>query len=89
MTPRWVDRSSGRSDSIETLSRDTVRRYYKRWYRPEHIVVAAAGNLDHAAVVRLVKRAFAVGGVALDRRGARRDAAVRRVPAAADAGRWR
>ena len=46
----------GTVDSIETLSRDTVRRYYKRWYRPEHMVVAAAGNLDHAAVVRLVKK---------------------------------
>jgi predicted Zn-dependent peptidase len=45
----------GSVGSIEALSRDTVRRYYKRWYRPEHIVVAAAGNLNHAAVVRLVK----------------------------------
>ena len=52
--------------SIETVSRDTVRRYYKRWYRPEHIVVAAAGNLNHAAVVRLVKKAFAAGGVPLN-----------------------
>jgi predicted Zn-dependent peptidase len=51
--------------SIETVSRDTVRRYYRRWYRPEHLVVAAAGNLNHAAVVRLVKKAFAAGGVAL------------------------
>ena len=52
----------GTVDSIEGLSRDTVRRYYKRWYRPEHMVVAAAGNVDHAALVRLVKRAFAVAG---------------------------
>ncbi len=51
--------------SIEGVSRDTVRRYYKRWYRPEHLVVAAAGDLDHRAVVRLVKKAFAAGGVTL------------------------
>lgn len=55
----------GSVGSIETLSRDTVRRYYKRWYRPEHLVVAAAGNLDHTSVVRLVKKAFAAGGVPL------------------------
>ena len=53
----------GSVGSIETLGRDTVRRYYKRWYRPEHLVIAAAGNLEHSAVVRLVKKAFAAGGV--------------------------
>lgn len=52
----------GSADSIDTLSRDTVRRYYRRWYRPEHIVVSAAGNLDHSAVVRHVKRAFDQAG---------------------------
>ncbi len=62
----------GSVGSIETLSRDTVRRYYKRWYRPEHLVVAAAGNLDHAAVVRLVKKAFAAGGLPLTAAGAGR-----------------
>ncbi len=55
----------GSVNSIETVSRDTVRRYYRRWYRPEHLVVAASGNLNHAAVVRLVKKAFAAGGVEL------------------------
>jgi predicted Zn-dependent peptidase len=68
----------GSVGSIETLSRDTVRRYYKRWYRPEHIVVAAAGNLDHAAVVRLVKKSFRAGGVDLTG-DASSTAAVRRV----------
>jgi len=53
----------GSVDSIESLSRDTVRRYYRRWYRPEHIVVSAAGNLKHATVVKLVKKAFAAAGV--------------------------
>ncbi len=48
----------GTVDSINTLARDSVRRHYRKWYRPEHIVVSAAGNLDHAKVVRLVKKAF-------------------------------
>ncbi len=55
----------GSSESIVTLNRDTVRRYYRRWYCQENMVVAAAGNLEHAAVVRLVKKAFAAGGVDL------------------------
>jgi predicted Zn-dependent peptidase len=55
----------GSSESIITLNRDTVRRYYRRWYCQENLVVAAAGNLEHAAVVRLVKKAFAAGGVDL------------------------
>jgi predicted Zn-dependent peptidase len=55
----------GSTASIEGLSRETVRRYYRRWYRPENLVVSAAGNLDHARVVRLVKKAFAAAGVEL------------------------
>jgi len=60
----------GTVDSIEALSTETVRRYYRRWYRPEHIVVAAAGNVDHASVVRLVRKAFRAAGVDLDGDGA-------------------
>lgn len=48
----------GSVESISSLSRDVINRYYKRKYRPENIVVAAAGNLDHARVVRLIRSAF-------------------------------
>ena len=57
----------GTSDSIETLSRTTINSYYRRHYRPENMVVAAAGNLDHAEVVRLVRRAFRSAGALTDR----------------------
>ncbi len=57
----------GTADSINALTRDSVRRYYRKWYRPEHIVVSAAGNLDHATVVRLVRRAFSQAGDDLGR----------------------
>ncbi len=52
----------GTVDSITSLSRDVVHRYYRRRYRPSNIVVAAAGNLDHARVVRLVRSAFQQAG---------------------------
>ncbi len=52
----------GTVESITALSRDAIHRYYRRRYRPENIVVAAAGNLDHSRVVRLVRSAFDAAG---------------------------
>ena len=37
-----------------------------RRYQPENMVVAAAGNLDHATVVRLVRKAFGKAGLLAD-----------------------
>jgi predicted Zn-dependent peptidase len=52
----------GTVDSIEGLTRSTIRGYYRRHYRPENMVVAAAGNLEHRDVVRLVRAAFRGAG---------------------------
>nr|WP_140010453.1 pitrilysin family protein [Nocardioides plantarum] len=49
---------SGTEESIAGLDRATIQRFYRRHYRPEHVVVSVAGSLDHAAVVRHVKRFF-------------------------------
>ena len=43
--------------------RAPINGYYRRRYRPQDMVVAVAGNLDHAAVVRLVSKAFAAAGL--------------------------
>ncbi|HUH07998.1 MAG TPA: pitrilysin family protein [Egibacteraceae bacterium] len=56
----------GSEDTITAMTRDQVNRYYRRQYVPANLVVAAAGNLDHAEVVRLVEEALAP----LDRDGA-------------------
>ncbi|HQR26712.1 MAG TPA: pitrilysin family protein [Nocardioides sp.] len=63
----WGDTPLGRSiagteESITALGRDQVHRFYRRHYRPETMVVAAAGNLEHGEVVRMVRRAFGRGG---------------------------
>jgi predicted Zn-dependent peptidase len=60
----WGDSPLGRpiagtAESIETMTRDQVVRFYRRHYRPERMVVSVAGNVDHTKVVRLVRRAFA------------------------------
>ncbi|MEY9849787.1 putative Zn-dependent peptidase [Streptacidiphilus sp. BW17] len=48
----------GTVDTINALTRDQVYGFYRRRYKPENLVVAAAGNVDHAKVVRQVRRAF-------------------------------
>ncbi|GAA4998636.1 pitrilysin family protein [Kitasatospora paranensis] len=49
----------GTEKTVTELSRDQIAGFYKRRYKPEHLVVAAAGNLDHRKVVKLVEEAFA------------------------------
>jgi predicted Zn-dependent peptidase len=53
---------AGTVDSIEGLSRGQVHRFYRRHYRPDNMVVAAAGNVDHADLVRRVRQAFGRNG---------------------------
>jgi predicted Zn-dependent peptidase len=48
----------GTVSSIEAMRRDQIAGYYRRRYRPEAMVVAAAGRLDHRSVVRQVRQAF-------------------------------
>jgi predicted Zn-dependent peptidase len=53
---------AGTVDSIEAMTRQAVTRFYKRHYRAANIVVSAAGNVDHARVVRQVRTAFSRNG---------------------------
>ena len=48
----------GTTESIAGLTRTQIHGYYRRRYRPESMVVAVAGNIDHKDVVRLVRAAF-------------------------------
>jgi predicted Zn-dependent peptidase len=48
----------GTEASIHALSRRQVHGYYRRRYTPDSMVISVAGNVEHAAVVRLVRRAF-------------------------------
>ena len=55
---------SGTEETISPMTRRQIHSFYKRRYTPPHIVLTAAGNLDHALVVKLVRAALA--GTALD-----------------------
>ncbi len=73
----------GTAESIERLSRQAVAGYYRRRYRPENMVVSVAGNVEHTAVVRRVRAAFAAAGMAGgDARPAPPRVSTARVPAA-------
>ncbi|GGJ72711.1 putative zinc protease [Streptomyces camponoticapitis] len=52
----------GTVDTVDALDRDRIARFYKKHYDPTHLIVAAAGNVDHATVVRQVRRAFEKAG---------------------------
>jgi predicted Zn-dependent peptidase len=49
----------GTIETIEGITRTAINSFYRRKYRPESMVIAAAGHLDHATVVRHVRKAFA------------------------------
>ncbi|MCD4524897.1 pitrilysin family protein [Nocardioides sp. cx-173] len=49
---------AGSVESIEALTRAQILRFYRRHYRAPNMVVAVAGNLDHATVVRQIRRSF-------------------------------
>ncbi|WAP58667.1 M16 family metallopeptidase [Streptomyces sp. S465] len=48
----------GTVDTVNALGRDQIARFYRKHYDPTHLVVAAAGNVDHDDVVRQVHAAF-------------------------------
>ena len=49
----------GTVDSIAGLTRRRIAGYYQRRYTPDSMVVSVAGNVEHAEVVRLVRKSFA------------------------------
>jgi predicted Zn-dependent peptidase len=48
----------GSVDSIKAITRDQIAAHYTAKYTPDHLVVAAAGRVDHDEVVELTRRAF-------------------------------
>jgi predicted Zn-dependent peptidase len=53
----------GTVETIGAITPRAIRAFYRGRYRPENMVVAAAGNVDHAMLVRNVKKAFAAAGM--------------------------
>lgn len=49
----------GSVESVSSLSASRLRSFHQRRYRPERMVVAVAGNIDHDKTVELAHEAFA------------------------------
>ncbi len=56
----------GTPDTIRAVPRDAVWEHYRWHYRPETLVVAAAGGVDHDTVVGQVVEALTHGGWSLE-----------------------
>lgn len=48
----------GRGDIIESMSRDTLMGYVKKFYTPQNLVISAAGNIKHDTLVQMVQEKF-------------------------------
>src|SRR3954468_18646504 len=57
---------SGTAETISALSRKQIHGFYRRRYAPPQLVVAAAGNLDHEELVKLVRATPLADGPAAD-----------------------
>lgn len=56
---RYADRITiGKKEIIEQSPYDTLRRFYREWYRPDLMAVIAVGDFDPEVVVSLIKEKF-------------------------------
>jgi predicted Zn-dependent peptidase len=51
----------GTRETIGSVSRDQVKRFYDRLYQPPHFVIAAAGNFGHDALCALAEQNMETG----------------------------
>lgn len=56
----------GTPETIRAVTRERVLAHYRQWYRPDELVVTAAGSLDHDVVCTLVLDALRRSGWELD-----------------------
>jgi predicted Zn-dependent peptidase len=56
----------GTAETIRAATRERVNRFYRRNYVPGHLVVAAAGNLRHEDLVRMLRDRMDVGAEVRD-----------------------
>jgi zinc protease len=48
----------GKKKILETFKHDTLRRFYKDWYRPDLMAVVAVGDFDTKQIEALIKKHF-------------------------------
>ena len=48
----------GTPETVRQFSREALQTRFREWFAPDHLVVTAAGNVPHQAVLDLVQREF-------------------------------
>ena len=48
----------GSTDTIHAMDSDTIRAFHGEWYCPANLVIAAAGGIDHDALVERASKHF-------------------------------
>jgi zinc protease len=57
---RYAERNPiGKKEVIETFPVETLKRFYRTWYRPDLMAVIAVGDFDKARIEELIKKHFA------------------------------
>jgi zinc protease len=57
---RYAERMPvGKKEVIENFKYETLKRYYRTWYRPDLMAVIAVGDFDRARIEELVRKHFA------------------------------
>jgi len=67
----------GTADVISSVTRRSIQGFHRTMYRPANIVVAAAGEIDHAHLVELVRAAAARRTASVDAKPRARSALVK------------
>ena len=48
----------GYPDTVQSFNKEKIRQYMGKHYHPRRIVIAAAGNVDHQGLIRLLEDSF-------------------------------
>ncbi len=48
----------GKKEVLETASAETLRRFYRDWYRPDLMAVVAVGDIDRVRMEELIRQRF-------------------------------
>ena len=56
---RYAERlPDGKKEVIESFAHDTLKRFYRTWYRPDLMAVVAVGDFDRSKIEALIKKHF-------------------------------
>ncbi|MGD9160256.1 MAG: pitrilysin family protein [Desulfobacteraceae bacterium] len=50
----------GTSETVSAITRDSILEHMKKYYSPDRIIIAAAGNIEHNEVVKTFEKQFGI-----------------------------